>query len=50
MMLRFANLEQDLELLEHARQLAPQLIEQQPEIVQAHLERWLGSREGFMAA
>ena len=23
---------------------------QQPEIVQAHLERWLGSREGFMAA
>ena len=50
MMLRFANLEQDLELLEHARQLAPLLIEQQPEIVQAHLERWLGSREGFMAA
>ena len=50
MMLRFANLEQDLELLEHARQLAPQLIEQQPEIVQAHLVRWLGSREGFMAA
>ena len=50
MMLRFANLEQDLELLEHARQLAPQLIEQQPEIVRAHLGRWLGSREGFMAA
>ena len=38
------------EMLEHARQLTPQLIEQQPEIVQVHLERWLGSREGFMAA
>ena len=47
-MLRFANLEQDLHLLEHARDIAPQLIEQHPDIVAAHLDRWLSSREGYL--
>ncbi|MGF6148034.1 ATP-dependent DNA helicase recG [Kingella potus] len=49
-MLRFANLEQDLQLLERAREIAPQLIEQNPEIVKAHLDRWLASREGYLGA
>lgn len=49
-MLRFANLQQDVALLETARTLAPRLITEQPDIVSRHLARWLGSREGFMAA
>ena len=49
-MLRFANLEQDLHLLEHARDIAPQLIEQNPDIVKAHLDRWLASRAAYMGA
>lgn len=49
-MLRFANLEQDLHLLERARDIAPQLIEQHPEIVKAHLDRWLASRAAYMGA
>ena len=47
-MLRFANLEEDLHLLEQAREIAPILIEQNPEIVEAHLARWLASREGYL--
>ncbi|STZ75497.1 ATP-dependent DNA helicase RecG [Bergeriella denitrificans] len=47
-MLRFANLEEDLHLLEKAREIAPQLIEQRPDIVDAHLDRWLSSREGYL--
>ena len=47
-MLRFANLEEDLHLLEQAREIAPLLIEQNPEIVEAHLARWLSSREGYL--
>ena len=47
-MLRFAHLEEDMLLLEQARGVAPRLIEEQPEVVEAHLARWLGSREGFL--
>lgn len=47
-MLRFANLEEDLHLLEKARETAPQLIENRPDIVEAHLNRWLASREGYL--
>ncbi|ASK28555.1 ATP-dependent DNA helicase RecG [Neisseria chenwenguii] len=47
-MLRFANLEEDLHLLEQAREIAPKLIEERPDIVEKHLDRWLGSREGYL--
>ena len=47
-MLRFARLEEDMLLLEQARGVALRLIEEQPEVVEAHLARWLGSREGFL--
>ncbi|WP_274570925.1 ATP-dependent DNA helicase RecG [Neisseria leonii] len=47
-MLRFADLTEDLHLLEQARETAPQLIAQRPDIVEAHLARWQGSREGYL--
>ena len=47
-MLRFANLEEDLHLLEKAREIAPKLIEQNPEIVAAHLDRLLSNRESYL--
>lgn len=47
-MLRFANLEEDVPLLERARDLAPKLIEQQPEVVQKHLQRWLSQRADYL--
>ena len=47
-MLRFANLEEDLQLLETAREIAPKLIAGRPDIVEAHLDRWLSSREGYL--
>ena len=47
-MLRFANLEEDLHLLEQAREIAPKLIAERPDIVKAHLDRWLSSREGYL--
>ena len=49
-MLRFADLQTDLHLLEAARQVAADLMADEPEIVAQHLQRWLGSREGFLAA
>ena len=49
-MLRFADLQTDLHLLEAARQVAVDLMADEPEIVAQHLQRWLGSREGFLAA
>lgn len=47
-MLRFAKLEEDLHLLEQARETAPILIEQNPEIVETHLARWLSGRERYL--
>lgn len=47
-MLRFANLETDLPLLEKARDLAPMLLAQQPEIVKKHLQRWLSQRTVYL--
>ncbi|MDF7675694.1 ATP-dependent DNA helicase RecG [Neisseriaceae bacterium ESL0693] len=48
-MLRFANLEEDLPLLEQARSLAPKLIEQRPDVVRKHLQRWLAQRAAYLA-
>lgn len=49
-MLRFADLQTDLHLLEAARRVAADLMADEPEIVAQHLQRWLGSKEGFLAA
>lgn len=47
-MLRFANLGEDLALLEKARDVAPMLIAQQPEVVKKHLHRWLSQRAAYL--
>jgi ATP-dependent DNA helicase RecG len=51
-MLRFADLETDQWLVEHARDIAASLLESETgpnvEIVDAHLARWLGGREEFL--
>lgn len=49
-MLRFACLEEDIHLLEAARETAPDLINHHPETVTTHLSRWLQNHEGFLSA
>lgn len=48
-MLKIADLERDAELLEKARTLADQLLAQQPEIADRHLDRWLGHAEEYVS-
>ena len=47
-MLRFANLEEDVGLLEQARDVAQVLIANKSEVVERHLQRWLASREAYL--
>jgi ATP-dependent DNA helicase RecG len=47
-MLRFADLEIDLDLLESARTVAPQLIRDHPDLVERQLERWFGGRQEYL--
>ncbi|QNM95857.1 ATP-dependent DNA helicase RecG [Chitinimonas koreensis] len=47
-MLRFADLERDAALLERARDVAAELLERAPQVVDAHLERWLAGREELL--
>ena len=49
-MLRFANLEEDVELVEHARSVAERLLREDPATVDAHLARWLAGREELLRA
>lgn len=49
-MLRFADLQTDMQLLETARQAATDLIKHEPQVVTQHLERWLNNREEFLTA
>jgi ATP-dependent DNA helicase RecG len=44
-LLRFADLETDLDLVEAARLAAAELIESDPQAARAHVHRWLGSRQ-----
>ena len=47
-MLRFADLEADVDLLEAAREVAQDLLANAPQIAEAHLERWLPGREALL--
>ena len=47
-MLRFADLEKDADLLEAARDLAPQLLREHPASADLHLARWLGARQDLL--
>ncbi|MHB8758761.1 MAG: ATP-dependent DNA helicase RecG, partial [Thiobacillus sp.] len=46
-MLRFADLERDVALLERARDLAQRCLRERPEVAARHVERWLGSRQAY---
>jgi len=47
-MLRFADLEKDLDLLEAARDVAPQLLRDHAGSARRHIERWLGGRQDLL--
>jgi ATP-dependent DNA helicase RecG len=49
-LLRFADLETDAALLEHARRVAPRLLREHPQAAAAVVERWLGGRADFLKA
>ena len=49
-MLRFADLNIDLELLDWARHLAPRMLDHHPEQAAKHIERWLGGKSDFLKA
>ena len=49
-LLRFADLAQDEELLERAREAAERMLREFPDAAQRHLERWLGGRSDFLKA
>jgi ATP-dependent DNA helicase RecG len=46
-LLRFADLERDIALLETARNYAQRCLADHPEIVSAHLARWIGQRQAL---
>ncbi|QZA79118.1 ATP-dependent DNA helicase RecG [Deefgea tanakiae] len=47
-MLRFADIENDADLLEFARETAEAILQKQPQLAQAHLDRWLPGRESLL--
>jgi ATP-dependent DNA helicase RecG len=47
-LLRFADIERDIDLLEAARDLAPQMLRQHPEQARRHLARWLAGKSELM--
>ena len=49
-LLRFADLESDTDLIEAARDCAQAMLDAADPRVEAHLERWLGSREAYLGA
>jgi ATP-dependent DNA helicase RecG len=49
-LLRFADLERDVDLVEVARAVAEELIASKSHAVANHLERWLGSRQFYLKA
>ena len=49
-LLRFADLEKDVALIERSRDAAADLLEKEPGAAAAHLDRWLGGRQEFIKA
>ena len=47
-LLRFADIELDLDLLEAARDLAPELLQMHPEHARRHLARWMAGKSELM--
>ena len=49
-LLRFADLAEDNALLQHARRIAPQLLDSHPEAARQQVQRWLGAGAEFLKA
>ncbi len=49
-MLRFADLDRDADLVESARDCAAMMLAEEPDLVEAHIGRWLGVRQEFLKA
>ena len=49
-LLRFADLERDVALIEQARDAADELLQKEPAAAHAHLTRWLGGKALFITA
>jgi ATP-dependent DNA helicase RecG len=49
-LLRFADLQADGALLQHARAVAPRLLHEHPQAAAAHVQRWLAGRAEFLKA
>jgi len=49
-LLRFADLAEDGELLQWARELAPLMLDTCPELAERHVSRWLGGKSNFLKA
>jgi len=49
-MLRFADLATDIELLEWARECAPQMLDRFPQLAERHVARWLGGKAEYLKA
>jgi ATP-dependent DNA helicase RecG len=49
-LLRFADLQEDSALLQHARAVAPRLLDEHPSAAAAHVQRWLASRVEYLKA
>ena len=49
-LLRFADLERDVKLLEWARREATMLLNRYPHLAQRHIARWLGGKSEFLKA
>jgi ATP-dependent DNA helicase RecG len=49
-LLRFADLQTDLPLLEWARELAPLMLDRHRDLAEKHTERWLGGKSEYLKA
>ncbi|MFI4888169.1 MAG: ATP-dependent DNA helicase RecG [Burkholderiales bacterium] len=49
-LLRFADLERDIALIEQARDAADELLQSDPAAAERHLERWFGGKQAFIKA
>ena len=49
-LLRFADLERDVALIEQARDAADALLQSDPAAAERHLDRWLGGKQAFIKA
>ena len=47
-MLRFADINTDVDLLEAARDAAARILKEFPQAIELHLQRWLGGRQEYL--